>query len=138
MGFGVFVLIGLLPSYIFCCCGLCRGRADGRTDDSSAARTEQRLRKARVAAAKLRTRVSWFLVQLGFFAFILAQAPTLLGLLVGFSSDVAWGPVTWWPIGQSVGVLLMLLGIRPTDAGASLLRPLCALYEALCVCRAPP
>ena len=38
-GFGVFVLIGLLPSYIFCCCGLtslCRGRADGRTDDSSA------------------------------------------------------------------------------------------------------
>ena len=71
-----------------------------------------------MAAARLRTRVSWFFVQLGCFAFVLSQAPNLLGWLIGFSSDVAWGPLTWWPIGQSVGVLLMLLGIRPTDAGA--------------------
>ena len=71
-----------------------------------------------MAAAGLRTRVSWFLVQLGFMAFTLSWAPSLLGFLIGFSADVAWGPVTWWSIGQSVGVLLMLLGIRPTDAGA--------------------
>ena len=117
---GILFLLSLLPTCCFCACAHSRRNARARDERQSAAtdsvtRTKERLSEAGDAAARLRLRVSLVLLQFGAFLTILGMGP-MMGFLVGANGDVATGPPTLYLSAFPVGVLMMLMAIRPTDA----------------------
>ena len=119
--FLVIGLIGLIPTYVvgitrLIACARRRGdAADQRTAVSAADRTKQQLQRAGEAAAVLRVRVSFTLLQLGLLLFFYGFAPTITMFIILGGAEVAWGPFVLWLNLFPPGTMLMLLAIRPTN-----------------------
>ena len=119
--FLVIGLIALIPTYVvgitrLIACARRRGdAADQRTAVSAADRTKQQLQRAGEAAAVLRVRVSFTLLQLGLLFFFYGFAPTITMFIILGGAEVAWGPFVLWYNWFPLGTMLMLLAIRPTN-----------------------
>ena len=110
-------VVSLLPSIVFLImrlvARLSRRREELRADDQ-ASRTRQRLRAAGEAAANLRARVSFVLLQMGWALFVFGWTPQM-GTFFGMVGDIVHGPFPAYLTLFPPGIMLMLLAIRPTS-----------------------